>query len=254
MLFSEKVHNMRDARRNGVQAVLFDLDGTLLPMNQDVFVKRYLQELGAKGAGLGYGGQDLVRMILQGFEVMVANDGKMTNEERFWELFMATYGGERKKHTAVFEEFYHNEFARVAEGVNPTPLSNEAVQVLKEKGYEIVLATNPVFPRVATVERMGWAGLNPEDFTLITTYENSAFAKPNLDYYREILRNIGARAEECLMVGNDVQEDISASRLGMHVFLVTDDLINAAGEDYSEVPQGDRQAMVDYLKALPIRG
>jgi len=236
-----------------VKAVLFDLDGTLLPMDQEVFVKRYLHEIGAKGAALGYGAQELVQIVLQGFEVMVANDGTTTNEERFWELFMDTFGGERQKHVTVFEEFYNNEFHRVAGGTSPTPLANEAIQVLKEKGYDVVLATNPVFPRVATMQRMRWAGLNPQDFTLITTYENSTFAKPSLDYYREILSQIGAKAEECLMVGNDVQEDAVAARLGMKVFMVTDDLINTRGEDFSDHPHGDRQAMVDYLRKLPTR-
>ncbi len=237
-----------------MKAVLFDLDGTLLPMDQEVFVKRYLTELGAKGAELGYGAQELVQIVLTGFEVMVANDGTMTNEERFWELFMGTYGGERDKHTEAFENFYHNEFAKVAESTSPTPLANEAIQVLKEKGYGIVLATNPVFPRVATLERMRWAGLDPQDFSWITTYENSTFAKPNLDYYREILRSIDAGPEECLMVGNDVREDISVAQLGMDVFLVTDDLINSTDEDYSSLPQGDRQQMLQYLQKLPRRG
>lgn len=237
-----------------MKTVLFDLDGTLLPMDQQVFVKRYLQELGAKGAQLGYGAQELVQLVLKSFEIMVANDGTMTNEERFWELFLATYGGEREKQTEVFEKFYHNEFARVAAGTTPTPLANQAIQVLKEKGYQLILATNPVFPRVATLERMRWAGLDPEDFSLITTYENSSFAKPNLDYYREILTKIEAKPGECLMVGNDVQEDISVAQLGMNVFLVTDDLINTTGEDYSQLPQGNRQEMLYYLEQLPTRG
>lgn len=237
-----------------MKVVLFDLDGTLLPMNQDVFVGRYLKELGIKGAELGYGAQELVQIVLAGLEVMIANDGTMTNEERFWELFMATYGGERKKHTEVFENFYQNEFSRVADGTSPTPLANEAIQVLKPKGYELVLATNPIFPKVATLERMRWAGLDPRDFSLITTFENSTFAKPNLDYYREILTKLEARPEECLMVGNDVQEDISVAELGMDVFLVTDDLINSAGEDHSHLPQGNRQEMLLYLQKLPKRG
>ncbi len=236
-----------------MKAVLFDLDGTLLPMDQEVFVSRYLKEIGAKGAQLGYGAKELVQIVLRGFEVMVANDGTMTNEERFWELFMDTYGGERERHMAAFEEFYNNEFARVAEGTNPTPLSNEAIQVLKKKGYILVLATNPVFPRVATVERMRWAGLDPKDFDLVTTYENSRFAKPHLDYYREILTTIDARPEECLMVGNDIQEDAVAAQIGMNVFLVTDDLINLTGEDYSRWPQGDRQAMLRFFEELPTR-
>lgn len=236
-----------------MKAVLFDLDGTLLPMDQEVFVQLYLLELEQNGPKLGYGAEKLVQTVMAGFELMVANDGSMTNEERFWELFLAAYGGERAKHTEIFAKFYENEFSRVARGTSPTPLANEAVQVLKEKGYDLVLATNPVFPRVATLERMRWAGLNPQDFMYITTYENSTYAKPNPNYYREIMRIIDAKSEECLMVGNDVQEDMSAAELGAQVFLVTDDLINSAGEDVSSFPKGSRQQMLEFFLALPKR-
>lgn len=233
--------------------VLFDLDGTLLPMDQNVFVRSYLQELSVKGAQLGYGTQKLVQTVMAGFEVMVGNDGAMTNEGRFWELFLATYGGEREKHEAVFVEFYQNEFSKLSQATNPTPIADQCIRILKDKGYEAVLATNPVFPKVATEERMRWAGLNPADFTWITTYENSRFTKPHLGYYREILTNIGADPQDCLMVGNDVQEDLVALKLGMQVFLVTDDLINLADQDYSDVLHGNRQAMVRYLRKLPTR-
>lgn len=234
-----------------MKTVLFDLDGTLLPMDQDIFVKTYLKELGRKGGTLGYGAQELVQIVMAGVDVMIANDGSMTNEERFWEFFLSTYGGEMEQHVLEFERFYQNEFARVAKVVSPTPLANQAVQILREKGYELVLATNPIFPRVATLERMSWAGLSPEDFSLITTYETSSFTKPSLDYYREILAHIDARPEDCLMIGNDVQEDLAVRELGMQVFLVTDDLINSTGEDYSDLLQGDRNDLLNYLKTLP---
>ncbi|NMB00748.1 MAG: HAD family hydrolase [Firmicutes bacterium] len=236
-----------------MKTVLFDLDGTLLPMDMEVFMKTYLHELYLKGMQLGYDGNQLVQVVLAGVNAMVNNDGTLTNEQRFWRLFIDHFGGEMDEHIEVFEEFYANEFAKVAKAVRPTPLANEAVQVLKEKGYELVLATNPLFPRIATLERMRWAGLQPEDFVLITTYENSRFAKPNLDYYREILTTIDARAEECLMVGNDVAEDLIVAQLGIQAFLVTDDLIHADGVDYANIPQGNREEMLAYFLELPKR-
>lgn len=236
-----------------MKAVLFDLDGTLLPMDQEVFVQKYLAELARKGPEMGYGAQKLVQTVMAGVERMAANDGTMTNEERFWDVFLAVYGGEHARHNEIFAAFYQNDFPRVAEGTDPTPLANEAVQVLKAKGYELVLATNPVFPRAATLERMRWAGLHPQDFVYITTFENSTYTKPNLNYYLEILEKIGARPEECLMVGNDVVEDMSAAQLGLDVFLVTDDLINTAGKDISQFPQGTRRQMLDCFLTLPPR-
>lgn len=233
-----------------MKTVLFDLDGTLLPMDQDKFIKAYLRELGQKGVSLGYGATELVQVILAGFDVMVANEGSMTNEERFWKHFIPIFGGEVSTHRLAFEQFYQNEYARVAEAVSPTPISNEVVQVLKAKGYQLVVATNPVFPSIATFQRMRWAGLNLDDFALITTYENSRFAKPNLDYYREILKTVGATPQDCIMIGNDVKEDMCAAELGMDVFLVTDDLINSDGQDISNIPQGNREALLEFVKNL----
>jgi len=66
---------------------------------------------------------------------------------------------------------------------------------------------------------MEWAGLHAEDFALVTTYENSRAAKPNLKYYRDILKFINQPAESCLMVG-DQAWDMVAGELGMQTFLI----------------------------------
>ncbi len=234
-----------------MRVVLFDLDGTLLPMDQEVFTKAYLGELSKKGAALGYGAKELVHAVMVGLEIMIANDGAMTNEERFWEHFLATFGGEVQVHAEEFDRFYQNEFKRVVHATQPTPLAKQYIEILKDKGYQLVLATNPIFPQAATFERMRWAGLDAEHFALVTTYDNSRFTKPNLDYYRDILETIGAEPEECLMIGNDVQEDMGVAELGMQVYLVTDDLINATGEDISQWPQGNRENLLAFLKTLP---
>jgi len=114
----------------------------------------------------------------------------------------------------------------------------------------VVLATNPLFPSVATKNRIRWAGLDPEDFEYFTTFENSHYCKPNLDYYREIMDKLYLKPEECLMVGNDTQEDMVAEQLGMKVFLLTDCLINKAGEDISQYPHGSFTQLDAYLKEL----
>ena len=86
---------------------------------------------------------------------------------------------------------------------------------------------------------MRWAGLSPEDFEFYTVFENSSFCKPNLKYYEEILEKIGCKAEECIMVGNDVSEDMITEQLGMQVFLLTHSLINKENKDISVYPNGD---------------
>jgi FMN phosphatase YigB (HAD superfamily) len=111
-----------------------------------------------------------------------------------------------------------------------------------------VLATNPLFPAVATESRIRWAGLAPGDFALYTTYENIGCCKPNLAYYAEILRRMALVGSECLMVGNDVGEDMVAETLGMKVFLLTDCLINKDDADITRWPHGGFDDLMAYLR------
>ena len=47
-----------------IKAVLFDLDGTLLPMDQDVFLKSYLGSLSKKLAPAGYDPKAILGLIV----------------------------------------------------------------------------------------------------------------------------------------------------------------------------------------------
>lgn len=231
----------------GIKLVLFDLDGTLLPMDQDEFTKEYFKHLVTKMAKYGYDPYKLMESVWLGTKAMVENDGKRKNEEVFWEKFVEIYGEKIKDDIVLFEEFYENEFdnAKAVCGFNEE--AKKTVDELKEKGYHVVLATNPIFPAIATRKRIGWAGLKPEDFEIYTTYENSCYCKPNTDYYKEILDKLGFMPEECLMVGNDVNEDMVAKNIGMKVFLLTDCLINKDEKDISEYPGGSFKELMEYV-------
>lgn len=233
-----------------ITTVFFDLDGTLLPMDQEVFLQAYLGGLAAKMAPHGYEPQLLVKSIWKGTGAMVMNDGSVRNDEAFWKTFSAIYGRDTRVDEPVFDEFYHVEFQDIRKSCGFDPRVVEAVKEIKAGGRKVVLATNPLFPAIATHSRAKWAGLNPEDFAWITTYENSYHCKPNPDYYREILDKLGLQAEECLMVGNDVGEDMIAESLGMKVFLLTDCLINKDNADISRYPHGSFPELLDYIRSL----
>ena len=231
-----------------MKAVLFDLDGTLLPMDQDVFVNGYFGYLVKKMEPHGYEPRKLIRSIWGGTEAMVKNDGNVTNEEAFWQYFVSVYGENARRDIVLFEEFYAVDFQKARQFCGFTPKAAETVALVRVLGAIPVLATNPLFPQIATQSRIRWAGLSPEDFALYTTYENINWCKPSLDYYREILRRIGLTPEECVMVGNDVSEDMAAGELGMKVFLLTDCLINRRNEDVGQWPHGDFNDLQRFLK------
>ena len=231
-----------------IKAVLFDLDGTLLPMDQDEFVNGYFGFLCQKMEPYGYEAKKLTKSIWGGTAAMVSNDGSCTNEKAFWRYFLGVYGEEARRHIPLFEEFYAVDFQRAKEFCGYTPKAAETVRLVKRLGARAVLATNPLFPETATRSRIGWAGLSPEDFELYTTFENSRTCTPNPDYYREVLQKLGLPAGDCLMVGNDAHEDMVAETTGMKVFLLTDCLINKSGEDISRWPHGGFDELENYLR------
>ena len=151
------------------------------------------------------------------------------------------------EHLPYFDDFYKTEFQKAQSVCGFHPMAAEVVHLLQEKGIRVVLATNPIFPAIATESRIRWAGLTPADFELYTTYENIGFCKPNPEYYKEILKRIELKPEECLMVGNDVTEDMVAKTLGMDVFLLTDCMINKENADISEYKQGGFAELAEFL-------
>ncbi|MGN1062689.1 MAG: HAD family hydrolase, partial [Candidatus Scatosoma sp.] len=196
----------------------------------------------------GYPAKELISAVLSGTAAMVNNDGTQTNEEVFWDKFTEIFGEQARADEPYFEEFYQRDFDKIQRCCGYNPKAKEVVGRIKSAGLRIALATNPVFPAVATRKRMGWAGFSPDDFELYTTYDNSRYCKPSPGYYKDIADQTGVRAEECLMVGNDVSEDMAAEKTGMKVFLLTDCLINKDNKDISVYPNGDFDDLLRFIE------
>ena len=233
-----------------ITTVLFDLDGTLLPMDMNEFIKAYFGGLARRLAPHGYEPQKLVDAIWKGTAAMVKNDGTTTNEDRFWQGFEAAYGKPARQDEPLFAAFYREDFDNVRTSCGYTPAAREMIDTIKACGLRTALATNPIFPAMATERRIAWAGLSTSDFELYTTYENSRFCKPNPNYYRDVMQTLGVSPEECLMVGNDVGEDMIVETLGCRVFLLTDCIINPKNADISVYPHGSFDELIAFIKNL----
>lgn len=203
-----------------LKAVLFDLDGTLLPMNEDEFTKGYFGLLCQKLQPLGYEPEKLVKSVWTGTKLMIKNDGSKTNENVFWNCFCEIYGSDKIKDKLILDDFYKNDFKKAKAFCGESEISKKIVSFAKNCGLKVVLASNPVFPRAGMITRMGFVGLNENDFDYITSYENSHYSKPNPKYYEEILKNIGVKPSEAIMFGNNQTEDFEASsKVGIKAFL-----------------------------------
>lgn len=233
-----------------ITTVLFDLDGTLLPMDQEIFVKHYLRLLAVNMAKYGYDPDLLVKAVWDGTEAMYANDGSIQNDALFWRVFETSFGTRVYDDMPIFDKFYLNEFQQAQSSCGYDERSAELIRSIHSMGLRTILATNPLFPAEATRSRVRWAGLKPDDFALITTYENSRFCKPSLEYYSDILEALKLKPAECIMVGNDVDEDMVAAKLGMKVFLLTDNLINRHNTCIDGYPHGSFAELLKYIEEL----
>lgn len=230
-----------------IKAVLFDLDGTLLPMEQDYFIKKYFKGLAEYGESIGIDPNKLIEGTIAGTKTMITNRGDKTNMEAFWETFFKYVGEVDETLPERVDGFYLGSFKNLREYTGENPLAVEMIKQAHNKSRKVVLATNPVFPMAAQLERISWLGLAESDFDLITSYENSKFCKPNPEYYHEICRKIGVAPENCLMIGNDESDDMKgASMAGINCFLVTDNRIMANNFMW----QGERGSFEQALRLM----
>ena len=199
----------------------------------------------------GYDGSKITKTVMASTLAMTDNEGNMTNEEAFWIRFKSLYPEVDESLTKAFDQFYIDHFDEVKASAKYQPLARPLIKELKSKGYTLVLATNPLFPKVATNKRIAWADLDISDFEIITTFDNASYTKPKLAYYQSILNQLRKEPSECMMIGNDAHEDMIASQLGIKTYLVTDCLINSKGIDLNRYPHGSFEEMVRFVETLP---
>ena len=237
-----------------IDTILFDLDGTLLQFSQEDFINDYFARLGKVFIRMGMDAEASKKAVWVGTKAMALNDGSMLNSKRFWAGFAECLGltAEKNKEVeAACDKFYTTEFDGVKSVLRPSGISTRLVRELSDRGFTVVLATNPLFPACAVTTRLNWIDLKPDDFRHITHYSNSTYCKPNPGYFNEILAEIKKAPEQCLMAGNHPVEDMGAGKLGMETFLVTDCLENEANVDISSFRRGTLAELEEHLLSLP---
>jgi hypothetical protein len=209
-----------------LKAVFFDLDGTLLPMDEEKFTNLYFHLISEAVKDRGYEPQKLIDTIWQGTKLMYKNDGNQTNEEVFWNYFGTVYGIEHLQDKKYFDEFYLNQFKKVKNACGENPYAKDIIKYAKEKVGIVVLSTNPIFPKNGIITRLAFLDLLEDDFDYITTYENSFHCKPNPKYFQDLLYKFSLRGDEVILFGNNDMEDyLCAKQVGIDCYLVGENLI-----------------------------
>ncbi len=206
-----------------IEAVLFDLDDTLLGNNTAAFMKRYFALLGDY-AGQVMDSATFLPHLIQATQAAIVNtDPAHSNAEIFWANFEQLTGGQRAELEPFFTRFYESEFARLRPETVTRPAAAHLVRAAFDRGLAVVIATNPLFPATAIEQRLAWAGVpvDANPYALVTTYENMHAAKPQPAYYREILAAIGCAPDQALMIGDDWRNDIApAAEVGLFTYWI----------------------------------
>jgi FMN phosphatase YigB (HAD superfamily) len=236
-------------QKNTIEAILFDLDGTLLRVQMREFIPQYILGLSAYCADR-VKPKKFEKALLASIRDLIHTEGdsSMTNEERVYREMLKNLALPESVMRESLAHFKDNGLAELEELIQPIPLAGKIVKDCQKKGIPMVLATNPVFPKFMIQARMQWAGLEENSFTHVTSFENSHYCKPQAGYFQEIADHIEVDPKNCLMVGNDTSHDLAASAIGMTTYLVDTWLVDRGGSEWPCENRGDHSSLQQFLQ------
>lgn len=230
--------------------LLFDLDNTLLDNNMADFMPAYLHALSQHMKSLT-NPDLLIKTLLKATETMMENtDPQKTLKQAFDEAFYPQLGIDPRRVENVITQFYEEVFPSLRPLTRPMHGAKTVIEKALERGRSIAIATNPLFPRTAILQRLEWADLsaNQYPFKLIPSYETFHFAKPKPAFFAELLANMGWPEGPVVMVGDDYVNDItSAQAVGINVYWV--DTAYVTLNEKTNVPRGDLDGFSGWLDA-----
>ncbi len=229
--------------------IMFDMDGTLLPMDQEEFINGYFSLLSKKVIDY-LSPKEFVDATWSGVKAIGLSNGLKTNEEAFWDEFCKKTSTDINIIKPICDDFYSNDFKLAKKLTGENILARQVIELAKQISEHVILATNPLFPLLAQETRLSFIGLRKDDFDYITAYEDQRFIKPDTRYYEELLKKYNVKPSECLMIGNDEKEDgYPCALLGIDCYIVDDCLIRSDEHPFNG-KRGSFVDLIDFLKGL----
>jgi len=217
------------AAKQPFEALIFDLDGTLIDSAPDVrtAANRVLAAAGRRPLTLaevkeliGQGGRVLVEKAL----ALTGRPGTPDEIDRALEGFLTTYAGNPSAHTTVY------------------PGAREALESFRADGVRLGICTNK--PGRTTAAVMKALDLD-KFFAVVSCSDTVPHRKPDGRHVLRVVEELGARAETTAMIGDSENDIAAAIDAGVRSIAVT--------FGYAHVPYAElgADALIDRFDQLP---
>lgn len=237
------------AQLDKIRALFFDLDGTLLQVEMNQFIPTYLnglaRHLEPQVDPVSF--RSLSRKAI--IQLLESRERCENNRSRFLRQLQIHAGIQPPQFEQALQAFCSNGLEDMRPLVKPLAEINLLLDTAFSSGCQVVIATNPVFPREIIDARLRWGGMENYPFALVTDWENSRLCKPAPGYFEDLLEHFGLQPDEVLMVGNDTAHDLAAEEVGIKTLLVDTWLIEREGGRRASW-RGDHQGLLGLLRKL----
>ena len=203
-----------------ITAILFDLDGTLIDSAPDLraALNVMLEAEGRRSLRL----EEVTRIVGDGVAVLVERALALTGGLPDG----GTGGEETARLTARYVAIYES---MAADLTRPYPGVPEALQQLRASGFKLGICTNK--PERATRAILSDLDLDRYFAAIAGGDTVPGVRKPDPRHLQAVLAGLGATAEDAVMVGDSVNDVLSARAAGMPV------IVRAGG--YGPVPTAE---------------
>lgn len=215
-----------------IQAILFDIEGTLTNLDTVKFMQNYLGILAPRFAHI-LSPDKFTKQLLKSMEnVQKEPKPELTVMQAFFEDFSKATGQSLQTLKPIFEEFYTSDFPALRCLFQPNPQGVKVVLNAIQQGFLTAIMSDPLMPLITIQEQVRWTGLAPEQFKVIAALDSFHFCKPQLEFFKEVAEQLGVRPQSCLLVSTHT-EDAVCQELGMKIFLVNDTIESEARTNYA---------------------
>ncbi len=210
--------------------LLIDLDDTFFINPAQSFFQEHTRLLAEHIQPIAKTGSVLTN-LQQAYHVMLQKEQLCgTLQDVFVSTFSPGLGLPVEQLLDQVRTYYTDVFPSLKKISSPQPATLSLIERSLHHGWNIVITADPLYPQTAILQRLVWAGLNPNKvpLSLITSSENVHFSKRNPGFYLETMAQIGWPETPVVVISRDTS---IPSSLGFSTIQLVDESASQSSPD-----------------------